>query len=133
MCGVGSCITCDFLFPGNLHLCPDCATSGQGSLSPRRKKYMIASFILAGWSLVALAGVVVGAGAIWGDDPAAEMVLGFVMIAVAFLPSIIGTALAMSALRKGAANPLSVWISLILNSLVLTGFALLVLVGNLMD
>jgi len=94
---------------------------------------MIASFILAGWSLVALAGVVVGAGAIWGDDPAAEMVLGFVMIAVAFLPSIIGTALAMSALRKGAANPLSVWISLILNSLVLTGFALLVLVGNLMD
>jgi hypothetical protein len=133
MCGAGSCVTCDFGFPGNLHLCPDCATTVQGGLSPRRKKYMIVSFILAGWSLVALAVVMVGVGAILGDDPIAEMALGLALIAVAFLPSIIGTALAMSAFRKGAPNPMSVWIALVLNSLVLAGFTLLVLVGNFME
>lgn len=132
-CGAGSCATCDFVFPGTLHLCPDCATTGQGGLSPLRKKYLIASFILAGWSLFALAAVMVGAAAMWGDSPAAEMALGLVMIIVAFGPSLIGTALGMSAFRKGASNPVSVWIALVLNSLVLAGFALLVVVGNLTE
>jgi len=132
LCGAGSCATCDFVFPGNLHLCPDCATTGQSGLSPRRKKYMIVSFILAGWSLVALVAVMVGAAVLFGDDPIAEMALGVVLIVVAYLPSIVGTALGMSAFRKGASNPLSVWIALILNSLVLAGFTLLVLVGNFM-
>ena len=133
ICGINCCTTCAFSFPGNLHFCPDCALSGQTTLSPRRKKYLISSFILGGWSLVALIGTIAFAAMMVGDDPLAEIVLGVVLMVVAYVPSVIGTALGMSALRKGGPNPATVWIALILYSIILAVFFLLMLIGNFME
>lgn len=132
-CGAGSCLTCDFLFPGNYHFCPVCVATGSGKLSPRRKKYMIAAFILAAWSSLGFALFFGGAAAGLADGEMGEMLLGILMILLAGVPAVVGTALGMSARRPGGPNPVSVWIALIWNSLLFAGLALLVIVGSFME
>jgi hypothetical protein len=131
-CGAYSCLTCDFLFPGNLHFCPVCVSTGSSALSPRRKKYMIASFILAAWATFGFALFFGGAAAGLADTPGGEVFMGLLMLGLAGVPSVVGTALGMSARRPGAANPVSVWIALIWNSLLLGGMILLIGVGIFM-
>lgn len=132
-CGANVCRTCDFVFPGNLHFCPVCVTSATGKLSPRRKKYLITAFILAGWATLGMvlffAGAVAG---VIGDGPGAEMAAGMFLLLLVGLPSIIGTALGMSARRPGGPNPVSIWIALIWSALVMGGMMAMIVVGNLM-
>jgi hypothetical protein len=70
-----------------------------------------------------------GALADMAEDPTMVFVLGFMIILLMLVPSSIGTALGMSALRKGA-NPISVWIALVWNALALAALAGLILIGN---
>lgn len=67
-----------------------------------------------------------------GEGPAAEMVLGLALLLLVGLPSVIGTALGMSAKRSGGPNPISVWIAFLWNSLVLGGLVAMIVIGNLM-
>jgi hypothetical protein len=62
-CGAFMCPTCDFAFPGGIHLCPACVSGTDDSLSPRRKKFLIGAFALALWSTVGMTCLVSGASA----------------------------------------------------------------------
>lgn len=42
------CQTCTFDFPGGLHLCPDCAVRPPETLTPKRRSYLITSYVAAG-------------------------------------------------------------------------------------
>ena len=133
-CGAGSCRTCDFVFPVNLHYCPVCVTAAAGQLSPRRRKYMVVAFILAAFASLGL--VLFFGGAIAGmmaDNPAAETILGLALLLLVGSPSIVGTGLGMSAKRPGGPNPISIWLALVWNALLLGGLVLLIVIGNFMD
>src|SRR5262245_1902521 len=54
VCGRGSCVTCDFSFPPNIHLCPECVVSSQSALTPMRKKYMVSALVMAVWSSIGM-------------------------------------------------------------------------------
>lgn len=129
-CGVGSCRTCDFVFPGNLHYCPVCVASATNKLSPRRKKYLIAAYILAAWSSLGFVGFLGGAAAGLTEAMGTGM-LGMLFLLLVGLPAIIGTATGMSARRPGGPNSIAVWIALVWNALVLGGMVLLIIIGNL--
>jgi hypothetical protein len=129
-CGAGSCRTCDFVFPVNLHFCPVCVASVTGKLSPRRKKYLIAACVLAAWSSLGFVGFLGGAAAGLAEGPGSEMIWGVLLLLLVGLPSVFGTALGMSARRPGGPNPVPVWIALIWNALLLGGIVLLIVIGN---
>jgi len=132
-CGAPSCPTCDFVFPGKLHFCPVCIGEGTNKLSPRRKKYMIAAYALGVWSSLGLVALITGVAAGLADDAVGELIVGFGVILLIGLPAIIGTGLGMSAKRPGGPNPFPVWIALVWNALILGGFILLMILGNLSE
>lgn len=127
-CGAGSCATCDFVFPGNLHYCPVCATKAGRELSPRRKQYLTAAYCLAGAStltLVLLIGLAAGG---MLDDESGGSIWGMLFILFFGVPATIGTGMGLSAWRPGA-NPVSVWIALVWNALMQGGMLLLMIIG----
>jgi len=132
-CGAGMCRTCDFLFPVNLHFCPVCVTSVTGKLSPRRKRYMITAFVLVGWSSIGFVCFVAGAAAGLADGDMGETLIGLALMLLVGFPVLIGTAFGMSARRPGGPNPVSVWVALIWNLLLLAGFILLMVIGSLAE
>lgn len=86
---------------------------------------------MAGWSSLCMVALLAGAIAGLAEDKASETVVGLVIILGMVLPSIIGTAMGMSALRKGASNPVAIGIALVWNALLLGGLILLMIIGNL--
>jgi hypothetical protein len=133
-CGAGSCRTCDVVFPGNLHYCPVCAAAATGQLSPRRKKYVITAYALAGWATVGL--VLFFAVAVAGtleDTEGGEIAAALFLMVLVGLPTIIGTAFGMSAKRAGGPNPVSVWVAFIWNALLAAGLVALIVIGNLTE
>lgn len=126
-CGARCCSTCDFIFD-NLHLCPVCASAPESALSPRRKHYVIAAFCFAAWSTLGIA--VLLSGVLARAAKESELLIGLLISLVMLVPSVIGTAMAMSAMRKGG-NRLPVWAAIIWNCLILGGLGLLFVVGAL--
>ena len=55
-CGAGICETCAFTFPGDLHLCPTCATQPSPALLERKKKFLVWGYVgaIAGTLSIAL-------------------------------------------------------------------------------
>jgi len=133
VCGKGSCVTCDFFFPPNIHLCPVCVTSAHSKLTPMRKKYLITAFCTAGFSSLGVIATLGGAFASMAQDPMMEWVIGLIIIAVVTVPSAIGTGVAWAALKPGGPNPISVWIAMVWNVLLLCTMLLLMIIGNIMN
>lgn len=132
-CSGGVCKTCDFQFPGNFHLCPDCATRDDVELSPKKKKLLVASLIAAGWASLFLVLIFAGAFESVGNTEEELMILGFVMIAIFYVPAFAGFGMAMSARERGKKTPISVWISITWNSVNALLAALLFLMGILIQ
>ena len=59
-CGAPSCTTCDFAFPGGVHMCTTCATTPRDPVSGKRKTMVICSYLMAGWTTFATALIVGG-------------------------------------------------------------------------
>jgi len=131
ICGKGSCEVCDFVFPGGLHYCPVCVVGGKKGLTPRRKKFLIASFVLAGFATVSLIASLV----ILGLMGEAEIKGGvgaladIALVGLVLIPSIVGTALSASCFQKGN-TPWSVWAAMVWNFLLLGFYLLLALLGQ---
>ena len=132
MCGKGSCVTCDFFFPPNLHLCPVCVTTAHAKLTPLRRKYLVTAFVMAAWSSLGVIALISGIFASLAQDAGTEMVLGLAIIAVVTVPSTIGTGVAWAALKKGGPNPIGIWVALAWNVLLLGAMVLLMVVGQFM-
>lgn len=129
ICGAPMCATCDFLLPGNFHVCPKCATTPQTSLSPKRKRLLIGSFAMAGWCTLVMAALLSGAFRNMVTDKASEEAFGLLISFILFIPSIIGTALGVSSMDRRLSNTMAMWIATIWNGLILGGFILLMIIG----
>jgi len=129
-CGTPTCPTCDFAFPGDLHFCPQCATSPGATLSDKRKRSALWSLALAGWSTVAFVGFLIVAS--FTQSKEGQDALGVALTITVLIPSVIGVAMGLGALERRQANPFWVWAAALWNGLLLGGFILLSIIGTLM-
>jgi hypothetical protein len=130
-CGAFMCATCDFALPGGIHVCPACAAAPKTDLSPRRKKLVAGSFALAVWSTIGLAILFSGALANTVRSKEDEQALGLALMLLVMLPAIIGMTLGFSAVDRRLTNPAILWVAAIWNTVLLGGFLLLCIIGNL--
>lgn len=128
VCGTAMCETCDFVFPGNIHLCPTCATSPRKGLKGKRRTYLIWSYILGVWSTLATLFFLSGAAAESVGSQADVEVLGIMMVFTMLVPAIIGMALGCSAMERHS-KPVSVWVATLWNGAIVGLFILLCIIG----
>lgn len=129
-CGAYMCSTCDFTLPDGVHVCPACAVAPNTELSSRRKKQVIGSFVAAAVGTLGTALLMTGALAETNTSKEAEAALGYAFMFLVLVPGIVGLSLAFSAKAQRGANPISLWIALIWNSIIIGGFLLLCIIGN---
>jgi len=104
LCGAPMCATCDFLLPGNLHVCPRCVADPPKRMTSRRKRLIVASYILAVWGTVGLVVFMSGLFASMG-----EVGLEVIFAVFLFIPALVGGALGISCIDRRLSNPPSVW------------------------
>jgi hypothetical protein len=117
-----------------VHVCPDCATKTDRGLSEKRKKSLGWAYGLAVLSTLGMVGffVAVTVAAEEVAEPGAEQAIGMFFSLFVFIPSLVGTALATSALDRRLSNPATIWVAIIWNALILAVFLLLSVVGLFM-
>lgn len=128
LCATPICATCDFTFPGDVHLCPACATKPQGKITPRRRKLLRWSFALGSLALSALVLDLVISAAAAGRTAAINSI-DLLLTNVSLWSAVVGTALGISARDKRLVNPGSVMAAILLNGVVLGILFLLIIVG----
>jgi hypothetical protein len=124
------CATCDFDLGGHVHLCPVCASAPRSALSPRRKKLLIWSFVLAIWSTIGMTCLFAGVFAGAAQSKQATQMLGLVLIGFVLFPSAMGFALGLTAKDRRMTNPPSIWIATVWNAILMGSFLLLTIIGN---
>lgn len=129
LCGVAMCATCDFALPGNLHLCPKCATTQRTGISSKRKAYLIGSFALAAWCTLVMAALLGGFFRSLAGNKQDEAALGVLLMLLLLIPSIIGTALGVSSMDRRLPNSIAMWVAVVWNGMILGGFLLLMIIG----
>lgn len=131
-CGAPVCETCMFTFPGNVHLCPECATSSDKKLSGTRKKRLYWSLGLAIWCTIGMALLFSGV----FDDPSMSdsdwEAIGMLFAMFVFIPGLVGMGLAISSMEKNLGNTTLVWVSVIWNVVIVIIWILLSVIGILM-
>ncbi len=132
LCGMPMCATCDFALPGNLHLCPRCATSQRTVLSPKRKAYLVGSFALGVWCTLVMAALLAGAFKGMAKHKEDQEAFGMLLMLLLLAPSIIGVAFGVSSMDRRQPNSIAMWIATAWNGMILVGFLLLMIIGMFM-
>ncbi len=122
------CQTCTFDLPGGAKICPTCATAAP-KLSPKRKKLLIASYVLAVWCTIVMMALFGGMFRGFVRDKDDQEVLGLIFICLLLAPSITGLALGLSSMDKRLSNSIAMWVATVWNGVILAGFLLLEIVG----
>ena len=131
-CRKSLCPTCDFAFPGGVHLCPSCATSSSKKLSPKRKTLVGWAYALAIWCTLGMILVFTGAfnfqASSRSEMEAFNMLIGFLV----FVPALVGAALGLGCLDKRLGNPPVVVVAAVWNGILLAIVIILTLIGAAM-
>lgn len=127
-CGAPVCETCVFTFPGEIYLCPICATAPKKDLTGKRKTYLVWSIVMASW--VTLYTFFILCGGVFGllgngTDELINMAIGVFWL----IPNIIGTALGFAAYDRRLSNPPVVYISIVWNLLFLALIFIFTILG----
>jgi len=131
VCQAPICATCDFAFPGGVHVCPTCASKPQAALGKGRQKSLIISYALAVWCSLGVAVLFSGVLAGTAHSKSDLQALGGALMILLYIPAIVGTAMAFSAVDRRLATPASVWVSVVWNGLILAVLLLLAIIGIL--
>lgn len=126
MCGAAVCKTCDFEFPGNIHVCPNCVNKPQ-TLSPKRKKNLVWSYIFAS---IATIGFIFCFYFAARNPNASEQGLGFLFLITSLAPAVAGLSLGTSARTRGRKTPVSTWIAILWSGAVIGLYVLLIILGS---
>jgi len=130
VCHAGVCATCDFLLPGNLHVCPGCLESEPSTdVSPRRRHLAIGAIIIAVFTLMMY--VLSMSGAFrreFGGSEAANMVLGNLML----WPAIAGMVMSLSSFDRRLGNSALIWTAVVWNAIDVGIFVLFMIIGLMM-
>lgn len=128
LCQSPICKICDFEFPNNVHVCPNCVNKPTKP-SQKCQRNLVWSYILAALGTF---GYFLNMYFYWQIAPAlSEHVYGIFFMAIILGPSITGLSLATSAKIPNRKTPLNILISMIWNSLLIGIFFILVIVGQL--
>ncbi len=128
-CRTPVCSTCDFPFPGGIHLCPKCATSTSKKLSPKRKALVGWSYALAVWGTVGMAMML---GGVFADSVQTQKdaeQLSVMLALLIALPTFIGAVMSFACLDKRLGNPLSVIAVAVWNGILLGVWIFLSILG----
>lgn len=125
------CATCDFLLPGNLHVCPRCVAAPPKRISAGRKKLVIAAYVFAIWGTLGMVAFMTGAAAGLFKSAGGEAAVGAFYSIFLFIPALVGGGLGISCFDRRLRNPPSVWGAAIWNSILLLIHVMLVIIGNL--
>lgn len=107
-CRAAICATCDFVFPGDVHLCPTCATTTTSRpLASSRKTTLAASFVAALFTTAVLVAAPLGAFESAAQDEAFVQLLGMVVL----VSVVLGLGLSLASLDGRAGNPPACWLS----------------------
>jgi len=128
-CGGFMCDTCDFVLPGEIHLCPSCATKPQTELSSKRKSQRAWSYGLAVFATFGLMLIFSGIFAQAASSEQGEEAVGVLFMFMVLVPAIIGMSLGLGAIDRRLTNPISLWIPTVWNGLMVALFLLLCLIG----
>lgn len=123
------CDTCKFDLPGGFVLCPHCATTPKTTLSPKRKKMLVASYALAVWCTIVMAAMFGGVFRGMAEDKAGEAAIGVLLSFLLLGPSIVGLALGIGVMDRRLNNTMAMWIAVAWNGLILGAFILLMIIG----
>jgi len=129
VCKKPTCKTCDFAFPDNIHVCPNCVNKPQ-TLSPRQKKNLAWSYVMAAIATFGYFFILFMTAALGSNLP--HQISGLLLMLVVLGPSIAGISFAINARTRNRKKTISMWVALIWNSLVMGIFLVLILIGNLM-
>jgi hypothetical protein len=124
-CNAPVCVTCDFSFPGGVHLCPTCAVAPQQKLTGKRKALVAWALALAIWSTVGTVLMFMGAGEL---DEVGAMVVGILV----GMPAIVGGGLGIACFERRLGNPPIVWVAAIWNIILLALMVVLSIIGAFM-
>jgi hypothetical protein len=130
-CGAPVCAICDFLLPGNFHLCPKCVAAPPKRMARARKISMVSAYVFAAYGTLALSFVMSGALARMARTRGDLAMIDIIFSVFVFVPSMIGAALGISCIDPRLRNPVSVWVAAIWNSLLLVIHIILNVLGNL--
>jgi len=130
VCSAPMCAVCDFLLPGNVHICPRCVSAPPKRMARARKITLVSAYVFAAYNTLGMAFVMSGALAGVFRTEAGQALLGIIFSLFLFIPSLIGAALGISCIDKRLRNPLSVWIVAIWSCLLLGIHLALVVIGN---
>lgn len=127
ICSKGVCATCDFLLPGNVHVCPSCLEKEPSDeISPRRRNLMIGAFVIAAYGTVMLVLLLSGTlHRMFGNSEGGNMLLGNAIL----WPAIMGVVVALSAVDRRLRNSMGIRAAVIWNSVNLGIFFLLIIIG----
>lgn len=131
-CQSPMCNTCDFSFPNNVHVCPNCVNKTNDQ-TPGQKKKMIWSMVLAG--IATLGYPLILFSMAWltkeGFEPRyIDAIVGGLLLAVILAPGLTGLAFAVNSLPRGKKKTGMMWTSLIWNSLIITPVLFLLTIGR---
>jgi len=121
------CATCDFAFPGGIHLCPPCATNPKQKLTPGRRNKIMWSIGIGAACLIGSLGMIVLVRTVGADREVLQMTGCMIMIFL--LVSVIGLVLGLTSFSRKTFNPAYIWVGVILNGLVVLLWSLLMVVG----
>jgi hypothetical protein len=97
-------------------------------LSPKRKKMVTWSYVIAAWTTVWMA-ILLFTSAFVADDAIEEELLGHALTLLVLVPSIAGFSLSLGARDRRRKVSVPMLVSIIWNGLILFGFLALCLIG----
>lgn len=127
ICQAPICQTCDFVFPDNVHVCPNCVNKPQ-PMPGNRKRNLIISYVMAGLSTLGyIFSFYLGA-----IEAMTEDVIGISLLIFGLGPAIIGISVGTSTRVRGRKKPISTWVTMIWNGILIGFYLTLLVIGNLM-
>lgn len=132
-CGALLCPTCAFELPGPKHMCPSCAVNSVNSISPRRRRAIIAGYAFGVGAAVGLALVMTGAIVSALDNEVNAMLLGYLFTFIVLAPAATGLAWSWGAVEKRLRNPGALWGAVVLNAIIVISFLALSIIGLLSE
>lgn len=131
LCGKSICSTCDFAFPGGVHVCPSCVDQQSSEdISPKRKRLSYIALALALWSTILFVMLFAGAFNEMLADPENAKAADVIITNIILWPLLIGTALSLSALDKKLRNTMLMKAVAWWNGVVCAIFLLIVIAAN---
>ncbi|MBN1673667.1 MAG: hypothetical protein JXR37_21650 [Kiritimatiellae bacterium] len=129
MCQAGICVTCDFEFPINIHVCPKCVEAAMNKVSADRKRAAVGALVLATWSTIGMVVIFTGLLARLVQN---ELYLALADLFLFLVPCLVGTGIGVGAIERRLRNPPYVWVAAVWNLILFGVLFFQMVINNLM-